>query len=100
MSTVRLLDQDNPREGHSRMPVNRKMKIHGDIRDEGTVFNISITARKTEDGPKCRVEMECGQHPIIRTAIRTGPTSTKRDAVLLAIHLAMRQYAGNEQTCS
>ena len=74
----------------------QERKIHSSIKDEGTKFNINITARETEDGPKCGVEIEYRQHQVMRTAIVTGHTSTKRDAVL-AIHLEMGQYAGNEQ---
>ena len=96
MSTVRLLNRDNPREGCLRMSTNTKRKMHRAIWEE-TVYNINIAARETLAEPRCGVKMEVGQHQVLRTTIRTGPTSTKRDLVLLAIHLAMGRYAGNKR---
>ena len=62
MTTVRRPDSDNPREGHPRMLMNRKRKIHGAIRKEETVYNINIATRETPDGLRCGVEIEVGQH--------------------------------------
>lgn len=97
MSAVRPLDRDNPREESLRVPTNRKRKTHRAIWEEETVYDINIAAKETPAEPRCGVKMEVGQHQILRMVTRTGPTSTKRDSVPLAIHLAMGQYTGNKR---
>ena len=98
-SSYEELEGKNPREGRPKLPPNKKAKTQS--RPGGETGDEVVMVSWEDGASHCGIKAKKGRQ--LRGRISIGSeTITRRDAVVLAIHLTLREYIreGNEHLCS